>query len=179
MSSPHFAASAVGGKSLPKVVIHTDGGCQGNPGIGAWAWVAEYKGQVWEGSGAVAATTNNRMELQAAIEALTRMNQTCAVELHTDSNYLRDGITKWIAGWKRNGWQTAAKEPVKNRDLWQALDEATQRHRIEWKWLKGHAGHPLNEHCDVLAGRAMEKLRRETSPAALKEALRAFEAVRS
>ena len=172
-------SGAAAPKSTPTVVIHTDGGCQGNPGIGAWAWVSEYNGQVWEGSGAVAATTNNRMELQAAIESLNRLNQPCQVELHTDSNYLRDGITKWIAGWKRNGWKTAAKEPVKTRDLWQALDAATQRHQVSWKWLKGHAGHPLNERCDVLAGRAMEQLRRGSSPKALKEALHAFETERT
>ena len=142
-------------KPPPTVVIHTDGGCQGNPGIGAWAWVAEYKGQVWEGSGAVAATTNNRMELQAAIEALNRLNQPCQVELHTDSNYLRDGITKWIAGWKRNGWRTAAKDPVKNRDLWQGLDAATQRHQVSWKWLKGHADNAGNIRADELANRGV------------------------
>lgn len=171
MSSPAGSRT-----SLPRVVIHTDGGCQGNPGVGAWAFVAEHAGQVWERSGGVPATTNNRMELQAAIEALRSLNQSCAVEFFTDSNYLRQGITQWLAGWKRNGWRTSTKEPVKNRDLWESLDGLTQRHQVTWKWLKGHAGHVGNERCDLLANLAMARVRKGFSPAQLKAALAAFTA---
>jgi ribonuclease HI len=134
---------------LKRVTIHTDGGCQGNPGPGAWAAVLQYGRQELEIGGAVAATTNNRMELQAAIQALSVLNQACEIVFFTDSQYLRQGILSWIHGWKRNGWKTSTKEPVKNVDLWQRLDSLVSRHQIEWRWLKGHAGHPLNERCDV------------------------------
>lgn len=120
------------------------------------------------------ATTNNRMELGAAIGALKALNRPCEVRLFTDSEYLRNGITKWIQGWKRNGWRTSQREPVKNRDLWQRLDEQVQRHKVEWHWLKGHAGHTENERCDVLAGKAMQAIRRDHSPEKLKQALRDF-----
>ena len=140
---------------LKRVVVHTDGGCQGNPGPGAWACVLQYGRQTLELCGGELATTNNRMELSAAIHALKALNQRCAVEIHTDSEYLRQGILSWIRGWKRNGWRTKTKDPVKNRDLWQELDALAGRQEIEWRWLKGHAGHALNERCDQLAGRRM------------------------
>lgn len=159
----------------PSVTIHTDGGCKPNPGAGAWAAVLVSGKNRLEISGAEAATTNNRMELTAAIRSLQRLNRSCRVRLFTDSEYLRNGITKWIAGWKRNGWRTAEKEPVKNRDLWQALDEQVGRHDVEWHWLKGHAGHRENERCDELATKAMSALRREKSPGELKAALEEFE----
>ena len=144
---------------LPKVIIHTDGGCLGNPGPGGWAAVLESAGRRKELSGGEPDTTNNRMELLAAIEALNALKKPCAVELHTDSQYVRNGITKWIHGWKKNGWKTSAKQPVKNEELWRALDEATQRHSITWRWVKGHAGVDDNERCDQLAGEAMRRIR--------------------
>ena len=137
---------------MKAVTIHTDGGCHGNPGPGGWAAVLTSGPHRREVAGFEPATTNNRMELQAAIGALGALRETCEVELFTDSAYLRNGITAWIRGWKRNGWQTKSREPVKNADLWRVLDELTTRHRITWKWLKGHAGHPENERCDQLAG---------------------------
>ena len=149
------------GSGLPQVVVHTDGGCRGNPGLGAWACILDHAGLRWERSGAVPDTTNNRMELQAAIEALRLLNRPCLVALYTDSDYLRQGITAWIKGWKRNGWVTSTKDPVKNRDQWEELDRLSGRHTIHWHWLKGHAGHPLNERCDLLANRAMDAFRRE------------------
>lgn len=158
----------------PKVTIHTDGGCQGNPGPGAWAAVLVSGPHRLEVTGSELATTNNRMELGAAIGALKALNRSCQVRLFTDSEYLRNGITKWIQGWKRNGWRTSQREPVKNRDLWQLLDEQVQRHTVEWHWLKGHAGHTENERCDVLAGKAMQAVRRENSPETLKQALKEF-----
>lgn len=145
---------------LKTVRIHTDGGCQGNPGPGGWGAVLEHAGQRLELAGGVEHTTNNRMELQAAISALRALNQPCHISLFTDSQYVKNGITTWIKGWKRKGWLTATKEPVKNEDLWRQLDELAARHTIEWHWLKGHAGHPLNERCDELARRAITRLRR-------------------
>ncbi|MFZ4764880.1 MAG: ribonuclease HI [Roseimicrobium sp.] len=144
--------------ALPLVIIHTDGGCLGNPGPGGWAAVLESAGHRKELSGGEADSTNNRMELMAAIEALNVLKKPCTVELHTDSQYVRDGITKWIHGWKKNGWKTAAKEPVKNAELWRALDEAAQRHQITWRWVKGHAGVVENERCDQLANEQMRRL---------------------
>jgi ribonuclease HI len=137
------------------VVIYTDGACSGNPGPGGWAAILTYKDTCKELSGGEAETTNNRMELMAAISALEALKRASRVELHTDSVYVKDGITKWINGWKRNGWRTAAKKPVKNVELWQRLDEARQRHEIEWRWVKGHAGHPENERADELARAGM------------------------
>jgi ribonuclease HI len=148
---------------LKSVTIHTDGGCEGNPGPGGWAAVLRFGEQLHEVSGGAPATTNNRMELQAALGALNALNQSCAVTLHTDSEYLRNGITKWLHGWKRNGWRTGDKKPVKNDDLWKQLDEAASRHRIEWRWLKGHAGHADNERCDQLAVAEMAKIRKTHS----------------
>ena len=161
-------------RPLKRVTIHTDGGCQGNPGPGAWAAVLQYGRQELEIGGAVAATTNNRMELQAAIQALSVLNQACEIVFFTDSQYLRQGILSWIHGWKRNGWKTSTKEPVKNVDLWQRLDGLVSRHQIEWRWLKGHAGHPLNERCDVRANAEMAALRKTMSPAQLAAALSEF-----
>lgn len=137
------------------VIIHTDGACSGNPGPGGWGAVLEYNGTVKELKGGMAQTTNNQMELTAAIEALNALKRPCAVEIHTDSQYVKNGIQGWLHGWKRNGWKTAAKKPVKNVELWQALDTATKRHTITWHWVKGHAGHDLNERADRLANEGM------------------------
>lgn len=136
---------------LPEVEIFTDGACKGNPGPGGWGAILRFGDNERELSGGEALTTNNRMELIAAIEALKALKRPCHVQLTTDSNYVRDGITKWIHGWRRNGWKTADKKPVKNAELWQALMEATEPHRIDWHWVKGHAGHPENERADALA----------------------------
>jgi ribonuclease HI len=145
---------------LPKVTIATDGACKGNPGIGGWgAILRAANGTEKHLSGAEAHTTNNRMELLGAIEALKALKAPCAVDLITDSNYVRDGITKWIFGWQKNGWKTADKKPVKNAELWQALVEAQRRHKVTWHWVKGHAGHPDNERADALANEAIAQLR--------------------
>lgn len=134
-----------------RVEIWTDGACSGNPGPGGWGALLHYKGTEKELFGGDPETTNNRMELQGAIEALNALKRPSKVVLHVDSTYVKDGLTKWIHGWKRNGWKTAAKKPVKNQDLWQALDEACARHDITWKWVKGHDGDPGNEKADELA----------------------------
>ena len=141
--------------SLTKVTIFTDGACSGNPGPGRWGAVLRYGTVEKELSGGEPATTNNRMELMAAIAALEALKRPCAVALYTDSQYLRDGITKWIDGWKRKGWITADKKPVKNEDLWRRLDEARLRHEVDWRWVKGHAGHELNERADALARKGL------------------------
>ena len=143
--------------SMKSVRIFTDGSCRGNPGPGGWAALLRYKDAEKELAGFEDHTTNNRMELRAVVEALRALKEPCRVSLCTDSMYLRDGITKWIHNWKRNGWKTSAKEPVKNRDLWVALDEAAQRHQVDWKWVRGHAGHPENERCDRLAKEQIDK----------------------
>ncbi|MCR9130016.1 MAG: ribonuclease HI [Alphaproteobacteria bacterium] len=140
------------------VTIHTDGACSGNPGPGGWGAVLEYAGQEKELSGAEAETTNNRMELMAAIQALEALKRPSKVRLVTDSVYVKDGVTKWIHGWKKNGWKTAAKKPVKNEDLWRRLDDAARRHEITWEWVKGHAGHAENERADQLARNAISTL---------------------
>ncbi len=145
---------------MKHVTIHTDGGCEPNPGPGGWAAVLEMDGYVRELSGGSPATTNNRMEMRAAIEALRSLPERSKVELFTDSQYLRKGVCEWLKGWKARGWKTAAKEPVKNQDLWQQLDQLVAEHTISWRWLKGHAGHKFNERCDVLAGAEIAKLRR-------------------
>jgi ribonuclease HI len=137
------------------VVIHTDGACSGNPGPGGWGAILDYNGTRKELNGGAADTTNNRMEIQAAVEALNALKRPCTVEMHVDSQYVKDGITKWIHGWKKNGWKTADKKPVKNVELWQALDEAIKRHTISWHWVKGHDGHPNNERADELAREGM------------------------
>jgi ribonuclease HI len=137
------------------VIIHTDGACSGNPGPGGWGAVMDWNGTRKEIKGGEKETTNNRMELMAAIEALNALKRSCKVEMHVDSSYVKDGISKWIHGWKKNGWKTADKKPVKNVELWQALDEAIQRHDISWHWVKGHVGHPENERADELAREGM------------------------
>ncbi len=143
----------------PHVVVFTDGACSGNPGPGGWGAILMSGTHRKEISGSEAASTNNRMELAAAIGALEALKHPSFVALHTDSNYLKDGITKWIHGWKRNGWRTADKKPVKNVDLWQRLEIALKPHQIEWHWVKGHAGHPENERADELARAAIAALR--------------------
>ena len=150
-------------EELPLVAIATDGACRGNPGPGGWAALLRMKTSERELSGGERATTNNRMELTAAIRALEALKRPCRVILSTDSVYVKDGITKWVHGWLRNGWRTASRQPVKNADLWQELLAATAQHRIEWRWVKGHAGDPDNERVDVLAlrGSGREPGRRE------------------
>lgn len=137
------------------VEIYTDGACSGNPGPGGWGAILLFKTERRELSGGETLTTNNRMELMAAIGALEALKRPCEVHLHTDSMYLKDGITKWMHGWKKNGWKTADKKPVKNIDLWQRLDEAAAKHKISWRWVRGHDGHELNEAADALARAAV------------------------
>lgn len=137
------------------VTIWTDGACSGNPGPGGWGAILCWAGHEKELFGGEALTTNNRMELLAAIQALEALNRSCVVELHTDSNYLKGGITSWLEGWKRSGWRTADKKPVKNIELWQRLDTAASRHTIDWRWVKGHAGDVMNERADALARKGM------------------------
>jgi ribonuclease HI len=139
----------------PFVVIYTDGACRGNPGPGGWGAILRAGANERELSGGELATTNNRMELMAAIQALEALNRPCRVELHTDSQYLRTGVTEWLAAWKARGWKTAAKSPVKNEDLWRRLDLARARHQVDWRWVKGHDGHPENERADALARQGM------------------------
>ncbi|MFA5969391.1 MAG: ribonuclease HI [Sphingomonas sp.] len=139
---------------LPKVEIATDGACKGNPGPGGWGVVLRSGATERDMSGGEVLTTNNRMELMAAIEGLRALKKPCRVALSTDSRYVMDGLTKWIHGWQRNGWKTADRKPVKNADLWQELLDAARPHRIDWKWVKGHAGHPDNERADKLASDA-------------------------
>ncbi len=146
------------------VEIHTDGACSGNPGPGGWAAILAWKGREKELSGAEPATTNNRMELLAAIRALEVLKRPMRVRIYTDSEYLRRGMSEWLAGWKRRGWRTAGKKPVKNRDLWERLDELCRRHEVEWRWLKGHAGDPLNERADRLAREAIRRLDSQKAP---------------
>jgi len=147
------------------VVIYTDGACSGNPGPGGWAAILTDGHNYKELSDGDPHTTNNRMELMAAIAALEALRRPSRVELHTDSSYLKDGITKWIHGWKRNGWKTADKKPVKNAELWQRLDEARNRHEIDWRWVKGHAGHAENERADELAREAMKPFQKRRKTA--------------
>jgi len=146
---------------MQEVEIFTDGACKGNPGPGGWGAVLRYKGVEKDLNGAEPDTTNNRMELTAALEALNSLKRSCIVHLTTDSEYLRKGITEWIHGWKKKGWRTASKQPVKNADIWQALDEAVQRHEVHWHWVKGHSGHPENERADQLANAAIEDMIRQ------------------
>lgn len=142
---------------MKTVEIHTDGACRGNPGPGGWGAVLRHGGRVRELSGGEADTTNNRMELMAAISALEALREPCSVTLHTDSTYVRNGITQWLANWRRRGWKTADGKPVKNRELWQRLDIAAQQHDIDWRWVRGHAGDPGNERADALANRGLEE----------------------
>jgi ribonuclease HI len=143
---------------MKRVEIHTDGACRGNPGPGGWGAILRYGGKTREISGAEAATTNNRMEMMGAIAALETLSEPCEVHLYTDSRYVHDGITVWLAGWKARGWKTADRKPVKNQDLWQRLELAVARHRMKWHWVKGHAGDPMNERADTLAREAIETI---------------------
>lgn len=145
---------------MKHVEIFTDGACRGNPGPGGWGALLRYGGVEREIFGGDPDTTNNRMELQAAIEGLKALSSRCRVTLTTDSVYVKNGITTWLHGWKKKGWKTAARKPVKNVDLWQALDEQNQRHNVEWLWIKGHSGHRENEMADQLANRGIDELRR-------------------
>ncbi|WP_049721635.1 ribonuclease HI [Gilvimarinus polysaccharolyticus] len=144
---------------MKTVEIYTDGACRGNPGPGGWGALLRFDGQEKELWGGEPDTTNNRMELSAAIEGLKALTEPCDVVLTTDSQYVRKGITEWLEGWKRKGWRTASKQPVKNVDLWQALDEQSRRHKIDWRWVKGHSGHVENERADQLANRGIDQLR--------------------
>ena len=139
---------------MKSVTLITDGSCLGNPGPGGWAAILRHGGTKRELSGAQPATTNNRMEMTAVLEGLSALNERCRVTIEIDSEYVKKGITEWIAGWKRRGWKTAAKQPVKNQDLWRKLDEAVARHDIEWRWVKGHSDHADNNRCDELAREA-------------------------
>ena len=151
-----------GDEPAPKkvVTIYTDGACSGNPGPGGWGAILSMGEHRKELSGGEAGTTNNRMELMAAIAALEALKTPCKVALYTDSKYVQDGISKWIHGWKKNGWKTSAKQPVKNAELWQRLDQARTGHTLEWHWVKGHAGHPENERADELARQGMAPFKR-------------------
>jgi ribonuclease HI len=148
------------------VELFTDGACLGNPGPGGWGVVLRWRAHEKELSGGEALTTNNRMELTAAIEGLAALKRPSIVRLYSDSTYLRDGVTRWIHGWKRNGWRTADRKPVKNVDLWLRLDAVRALHRIEWLWVKGHAGHPENERADALASAAAREARAALPPSA-------------
>ena len=154
---------------MKRVEIFTDGACSGNPGPGGWGAILRYGAVEKELSGAEDDTTNNRMELMAAIKALQALTEPCEVDLYTDSEYVMKGITEWIHGWKRNGWKTAAKKPVKNADLWQRLDDAMQRHEVRWHWVKGHAGHEENERADRLARSEIRNLKPKAGSRQLEE----------
>lgn len=143
----------------PEVELFTDGACSGNPGPGGWGAILRMGGREKELSGGEPATTNNRMEMMAAIAGLEALQRPCKVALFTDSTYVKDGVTKWIKGWKRNGWKTADKKPVKNIDLWQRLDAVHAQHQVAWHWVRGHSGHPENERADALARAAIAQLR--------------------
>lgn len=155
MADPPVPAS----REAEAVTLITDGACLGNPGPGGWAYILRWGGQCKEASGAEPATTNNRMELTAVIAGLTALTRRCAVTVVTDSEYVRQGVTAWMPRWKRNGWRTADKQPVKNQDLWQALDQALGRHHVAWRWVKGHAAHADNIRADALASQAARSLR--------------------
>ena len=137
--------------------IYTDGACRGNPGVGGWGAILKYENKIKEIKGFSKETTNNIMELTAVIESLKQLNRSCDIIITTDSNYVKNGITEWIHNWKKNGWKTANKKPVKNKDLWVNLDELVQTHTIDWKWIKGHSGHPENERADTLANLAIDE----------------------
>ena len=143
--------------SESKISIYTDGACRGNPGKGGWGALLEYNGKIKEINGYSEKTTNNIMELTAVIESLKILKRSCDIIITTDSQYVKNGITKWIHNWKKNGWKTANKKPVKNKDLWMLLDKAIIGHRIEWAWIKGHSGHPQNERADELANLAINR----------------------
>lgn len=146
---------------MKKVIIYTDGACRGNPGPGGWGALLMYDKHKKTISGAELHTTNNRMELTAAIKALAALRVPCQIELHTDSQYLQKGISTWLAGWKKQNWRTASKKPVKNADLWMALEAETHRHKISWHWVKGHSNHPENDIADALANEAIDLLKQK------------------
>lgn len=158
---------------MKKVTIYTDGACQGNPGPGGWGVVLSYGQARRELAGFCPATTNNQMELTAAIEGLRALKEACEIDLYTDSKYVQLGMSEWLAGWKAKGWRRG-KKPVKNVELWQALDAEASRHTVRWRWVKGHASNPGNERCDQLATEAIEKLRAELGEPALRKALKEF-----
>lgn len=143
---------------MKKITIYTDGACKGNPGPGGWGVLLEYNGRKKTLHGGEPLTTNNRMEMMAAISALETLREACEITLFTDSKYVMQGLTEWLPGWKARGWKTASKQPVKNQDLWERLDAAVQRHKIEWRWVKGHAGDPGNEMADQLANQGIEQM---------------------
>jgi ribonuclease HI len=145
----------------PAVIVYSDGGCKPNPGPGGWAALLIFREHQKSISGAEVDTTNNRMELTAAIKALEALNRPCSVTLHTDSAYLKNGITRWLKGWQKNNWRTSANKPVKNEDLWRSLQDAMERHEVQWTWVKGHAGVKWNVHVDKLATQAREALLRK------------------
>jgi ribonuclease HI len=161
---------------MKKVVIHSDGACSGNPGPGGWAAILEYGQHKRELSGGVPATTNNRMELQAAIEALSALKEPCEIAFYTDSEYVKNGVSSWLLNWRRNGWRTKSKKPVKNEDLWRALNFHASKHQVEWHWLKGHVGHVGNERCDQLANAEIAKIKKTFNPEQLKALLVQFSA---
>jgi ribonuclease HI len=156
------------------VEIHSDGACEGNPGPGGWASTLSYLNYTKETSGGEPATTNNRMELKAAIEALRLLKEPCDVKFFADSKYLRNGITEWLKNWKKRGWRTLDKKPVKNEDLWKELDALAAGHKITWEWLKGHAGHDKNERCDFLARQEVVKIRKKFSAEQLSKFMEEF-----
>lgn len=143
---------------MKKITVYTDGACKGNPGPGGWGVLLEYNGRQKTMHGGEPQTTNNRMEMMAAISALETLREACEITLFTDSKYVMQGLTEWLPGWKARGWKTASKQPVKNQDLWERLDAAVQRHKIEWRWVKGHAGDPGNEMADQLANKGIEQM---------------------
>jgi ribonuclease HI len=151
---------------LTRVEAWTDGACRGNPGPGGWGVLLRSAGHERELRGAELLTTNNRMELTAAIMALESLKRPCSVDIYTDSQYVRGGITEWLAGWKKNGWRTSGRQPVKNQDLWQALEAAAARHEVRWHWVKGHSGHPENDRADALANEAIDELSSRTAASA-------------
>lgn len=161
--------------AVKKVTIYTDGACVGNPGPGGWAAILQFGNAVRELAGGEIATTNNRMELQAAIQGLTKLKERCDVEIFTDSEYLREGISKWIHGWKATGW----KKRIRNKDLWLALEKVASRHEVHWNWVRGHAGNSKNERCDLLATQQAERLEKTNSRAELSRALAEFQMIQS
>ena len=159
---------------MKKITLYSDGACEGNPGPGGWAVILMYKRHEREICGSAPATTNNRMELQAAVEGLRALREPCEVEFFTDSQYVRTGISEWLRDWKARGWKTKDKKVVKNEKLWKDLDAASSQHHITWKWLKGHGGDEMNERCDLLARTEIAKLRRTFTPDQLKALLEEF-----